>query len=89
MFAAKRYHFPVDTQDEARYNKAVADILREKKDELGLSFDTLAAATGLGRATVARLMYGQRELKVYALRRLASVLELDVGEVLDRAESSL
>ena len=79
----------METDTDARYNKAVADILREKKEALGLSFDALADATGLARATVARMIYGQRDIKVYALRRLAEVLELDAGEVLERASSSL
>lgn len=72
--------------DDAAYNKAVADILRGRKEDMGISFDALADASGLPRATVARLLYGSRDIKIYALRRLASVLELDVGKVLDEAD---
>lgn len=74
---------------DAQYNKAVADILRARKDDVGITFDDLANATGLPRATVARVIYGQRDIKIYALRRIAEVLELDVAEVLDKASESL
>lgn len=74
---------------DAQYNKAVADILRARKDDVGITFDDLANATGLPRATVARVIYGQRDIKIYALRRIAEVLELDVAEVLDKASVSL
>lgn len=80
----------MDTPDiDAQYNKAVADILRARKDDVGITFDDLANATGLPRATVARVIYGQRDIKIYALRRIAEVLELDVAAVLDEASSKL
>ena len=68
------------------YNKAVAQILRDRKEDMGISFDALADASGLPRTTVARLIYGSRDIKVYALRRLAGVLELNVGDGLDKAD---
>lgn len=74
---------------DAQYNKAVADILRARKEDVGITFDDLATATGLPRATVSRIIYGQRDIKIYALRRMADVLELDVADVLDKASASL
>lgn len=78
-----------NTEADSAYNKAVADILRARKEDMGISFDALADASGLPRSTVSRLIYGSRDIKIYALRRIASVLELDVGEVLDRADENL
>lgn len=79
----------METDPDTAYNKAVADILRERKEAMGITFDDLAAASDLPRATVSRILYGQRDIKVYALRRIASVLELDASEVLSQAEASL
>jgi hypothetical protein len=79
----------VDNDTDARYNQAVADILRKRKDDMGISFDALAAASGLPRSTVSRVIYGNRDIKVYALRRIAAVLELDVSKVLDDAATKL
>jgi len=77
-----------NTSKDGAYNSAVAGILRARKEAMGISFDALADASGLPRTTVARLIYGSRDIKVYALRRLASVLELDVGKVLDEADEA-
>lgn len=74
-----------DPRDSA-YNKAVADVLRDRKDDMGISFDALAAQTGLPRSTVSRAIYGSRDIKIYALRRIARVLELSVTDVLDEAD---
>jgi DNA-binding Xre family transcriptional regulator len=79
----------MDNDIDGRYNQAVADILRERKEDMGISFDALATATGLPRATVSRLIYGSRDIKVYALRRICQVLELNVGDVLSDASKKL
>lgn len=79
----------VENDADTRYNKAVADVLRERKEAIGITFDDLALAAELPRATIARIIYGHRDIKVYALRRIAGVLELDPGEVLKRAETAL
>lgn len=79
----------VDKDIDARYNQAVADILRNRKEYMGITFDDLAAASGVPRATVARLLYGDRNIKIYALRRIAKVLELDVATVFDDADKAL
>lgn len=77
-----------NTQD-GLYNQAVADILRTRKEEMGITFDDLSTAADLPRATVARIIYGQREIRIHALRRIAKVLELDPADVLAEAEAKL
>lgn len=79
----------MDNEDDARYNQAVANILRAKREALDVSFDELAAVAGVSRATVSRMLYGQRDIKVVVLRRLSAALELDPAEVLARATASL
>lgn len=80
----------MDNDDiDARYNQAVADVLRKRKEDMGITFDDLATASGLPRATVSRVIYGSRDIKVYALRRISEVLELDVAKVLDDASAKL
>ena len=74
---------------DAAYNTAVANILRARKERMGITFDALADASGLPRSTVSRMIYGKRDIKIYALRRLATVLELDVGDVLDKADAAI
>ncbi|MDF2047110.1 helix-turn-helix transcriptional regulator [Microbacterium sp. Kw_RZR3] len=74
-----------DETDDA-YNKAVAQILRNRKEDMGISFDALAEQSGLPRSTVSRVIYGSRDIKVYALRRITAVLEMSATDVLDEAD---
>lgn len=76
------------TPDDESYNKAVAKVLRDRKESMGITFDALADASGLPRSTVSRMIYGARDIKVSALRQLAAVLELDAGDVLDAADAA-
>lgn len=79
----------MENEQDGRYNQAVADILRARKEDMGITFDDLSAAADLPRATVARIIYGQREIRIHALRRIAKVLELDPADVLAEAEAAL
>lgn len=76
----------METDTDSAYNKAVAQILRERKEDMGISFDALAEQSGLPRTTVARVIYGSRDIKVYALRRISAVLEVSPTDVLDEAD---
>lgn len=67
------------------YTRSVARVLTEAKKTKGLSFDALASETGLGRATVVRLLAGERHINLMYLRLLCEALDLDARTVLDDA----
>jgi cyanate lyase len=67
------------------YTRAVARILTDAKKRKGVSFDTLAADTGLGRATVVRLLAGERHINLMYLRLLCDALDIEARTVLDEA----
>ncbi len=71
------------------YTRAVARALTEAKKKSGKSFDALAAETGLGRATVVRLLAGERNITLMYLRALCAALNLDASTVLDDAAKDL
>lgn len=71
------------------YTRAVARILTDAKKKSGKSFDTLAAETGLSRATVVRILAGERNITVMYLRVLSAALSLDASAVLNNAEQHI
>lgn len=76
----------MENESDDAYNKAVAQILRERKEDMGISFDALAEQSRLPRSTVSRVIYGSRDIKVYALRRITAVLEISATDVLNEAD---
>lgn len=68
------------------YTRAVAKLLTKGKKASGKSFDALAAETGLGRATVVRILAGERPITVSYLRALSTALDLDASAIVDEAE---
>lgn len=73
------------TEAEAAYAKKLGDLLTEAKDKAGLTFDDLAAMTGLSRPHVTRILYGTIDARVADLRRLAKPLQVDVHDLLEKA----
>lgn len=76
------------TDEESAYAKAIGKLLTDAKDRFGLSFNDLAAMTGLSRAHLARIFYGTIDVRIADLRRIGQVLELDVGELLEAANQA-
>lgn len=68
------------------YSKAVATILRRQYEDSGLSYSTISEQTGLGRATVERVINGKREATAFYLHKLCEVFGTSPGSVLDEAE---
>lgn len=68
------------------FNQAIADLLKARREEVGITFDDLALATGIPRPTVARMIYGQRDLKAHNLRRLARALDISLSALLEKAD---
>lgn len=71
------------------YTRAVAKLLTQAKKASGKSFDALAAETGLGRATVVRILAGERPITVGYLRALSAALDLNASAVLNEADEHL
>lgn len=68
------------------YTRAVAKLLTDAKKASGKSFDALAAETGLGRATVVRILAGERPITVGYLRALSAALDVNAVTILNDAE---
>jgi transcriptional regulator with XRE-family HTH domain len=65
----------------------VATLLRELREERGLSMTALAAQAGLSRAMISHVEHGLRNPTVDTLLRIAAVLKVDASEILQRAEA--
>ena len=69
------------------YNKALADILRARKDELRMTYPEIIAATGITLETVQRLINGKRAITMANFIPLVRALKLeDPAAVLSQAE---
>lgn len=71
-----------------KYSQAVAAILRRNYEESGLSFRAIADRTGLGIATVERVINGKREATAYYLHQLCEVFGTTPGSVLNEADNA-
>jgi transcriptional regulator with XRE-family HTH domain len=71
-----------------KYSQAVAAILRRDYEASGLSFRIIAERTGLGIATVERVINGKREATAYYLHKLCEVFGTSPGAVLDEADNA-
>ncbi|MDR6691378.1 cyanate lyase [Microbacterium sp. 1154] len=76
----------MDNETPDAYTRAVARILTDAKKKSGKSFTALATDTGLGRATVVRLLAGERDINIGYLRALSAALDLDAATVLNDAD---
>jgi len=76
----------MDNIQNDKYSQAVASILRNHYEASGLSYSTLAERTGLGRATVERVINGKREATAYYLHQLCNEFGISPGSVLDAAD---
>lgn len=68
------------------YSQAVAALLRKQYEASGLSYSKIADLTGLGRATVERVINGKREATAYYLHKLCDVFGVTPGSILDEAD---
>jgi plasmid maintenance system antidote protein VapI len=68
------------------YSQAVAALLRKQYEASGLSYTKISELTGLGRATVERVINGKREATAYYLHKLCEVFGTSPGSLLDEAD---
>lgn len=81
-----RYNLHMDNADT--YSHAVAAVLRKHWEASGLTYTELAERTGLGRATVERVINGKREATAYYLHQLCAEFGISPGSVLDEADKA-
>lgn len=63
------------------------DALVKTRKRRALSQEELAAASGVGRATISRLERGETEAHGRTLRKLAAVLEVPVEDLISEAHT--
>ena len=66
----------------------VARILREERESRGLSMTTLAERAGLSQAMISFVEREIRNPSLATLLRIAYVLEIDLGNVIQRANKA-
>lgn len=68
---------------------AVLRLLKERREELGISGSQLADRAGLNQSAISLLDRGLRNPTLDTLLRIAAVLEVNLGEVLIRAQAQV
>lgn len=70
------------------YTRKVAGILRREYENSGLSYNELAATTGISRITILRIMNARRPISAWYLHVLCDALGIRPGDVLNEADES-
>lgn len=72
------------------YTLAVAAILKKAQQQPGQpSYTQIAERTSLSRPTVERMLNGRRDISLRYLRELCTALGLEIGDVVDEAETAI
>lgn len=69
------------------YTRIVAEILTAAKERSGLSFTKIAERTDIARATIVRVLAGERPISAFYLRELSRVFDTTPGAVLAEADA--
>ena len=72
-----------------RFSAAVAAELRAQRARACVSYDALAATTGLAKSTVLNYLKGYRDIPMTAFADLCRALEISQSEVFEAAERAL
>jgi transcriptional regulator with XRE-family HTH domain len=75
-----------EVETRERVCSELAKVLRELREEQGISMTELAAKAGLSRAMISHVEHELRNPTVDTLLRIAAVLKVDASEILRRAE---
>lgn len=70
------------------YTQTVAAILTRAKERSGLSFTKIAEQTGIARATVVRVLAGERPITTFYLHQLAHTFGVSPAAVLVEADGT-
>jgi len=77
----------VDPKDA--YNTAVAAVLSDRRKELRMTIDELTEKTELSRATVLRLLAGQRDIRMGYFIALVRALDVEPSQVITEASARI
>lgn len=66
---------------------AIAEVMKEKRLQLGLSQEQIAACSRLHRTYISDVERGARNISVASLERLAIAIEMPPSEILRLAEA--
>ena len=72
-----------------RISAAVVRLLREAREERGVTGSDLAERSGLNQSTISLMDRGLRKPTLDTLLRIAEVLEVELGEILRRAAAEV
>ena len=75
-----------NTENVDEYTKKVAQVLRERQAQSGISYRAIAAQTGYGLSTINRIFNGQRAITINYLNAIGEVLEFAPWEILNEAD---
>lgn len=70
-----------------QYTRIVAGILTQAKDRSGLSFTKISERTDIARATIVRVLAGERPISAFYLHQLARVFGTTPSAVLAEADA--
>ena len=74
------------TEGIDEFTQKVAQVLRDRQAQSGISYRALAAQTGLGLSTINRIFNGQRQITISYLNSIGEVLEFAPWEILNEAD---
>ncbi|MDK7904840.1 helix-turn-helix domain-containing protein [Winkia sp. UMB0889B] len=78
---------PIDKGPKTGFNSYVAAELRAERSAKKMTYDQLAARSGVNRRTMARLLQAQRGIDTAHLASLCEALDVDVASLIERAET--
>jgi DNA-binding XRE family transcriptional regulator len=79
----------VALQPSERFAKALAAVLKEARENAGLSQKKLAALSGVGRTGIVTIEAGQRLPSIWLCKMLADGLNVPLGALMDKVEKRL
>ena len=71
---------------ESELYEALGRLVRQHRERLGMSQETLAQAIELSRASVANIETGRQRIPLHHIYRLARALKVEAGALLPRAK---
>lgn len=78
---------PIDKGPATGFNSYVAAELRAERSAKKMTYDQLAARSGVNRRTMSRLLQAQRGIDTAHLASLCEALDVDVASLIERAET--
>lgn len=81
-----RCRYKTDVQKSSDITARLGRIVRERRMELGMTQERLAAAAGINRSYIGDIERGARNAALTTLAKLADALDLELSELIRRVE---